>query len=87
MTRDECKDLLVEKIGVLGGVRSDELVAWSYLYTVPGFSEVFHPDMLKHLLAERRIVGLEYKTPTQETSFMFLLPVDTKIKAYNTKVE
>ena len=86
MTREECKDLLVEKIGVLGGVRSDELVAWTYLYTVPGFSEVFHPDMLQHLVAERRIVMIEYTPPGKEHSFNFLLPVDTRIKVFNARV-
>lgn len=85
MTRDECKNLLVEKIGILGGVRSDEFVAWTYLYTVPGFSEVFHPDILKELLAERRIVTIEYTPPGKDHSFTFLLPVDTKIKLFNAK--
>lgn len=83
MTREECKDLLVKKIGELGGVRSDEFVAWSLLYTIEGFSEVFHPDMLKHLLAERRIMTIEYRTPGRDLPFTFLLPVDTKVQVFN----
>lgn len=86
MTRDECKDLLVKKIGELGGVRADEFVAWSLLYNVEGFSQLFHPDMLKQLLSERRILTIEYTLPDKETPFTFLLPVDTKIKVFNGKV-
>jgi hypothetical protein len=86
MTREECKDLLVKKIGELGGVRSDEFVAWSLLYTIEGFSSVFHPDMLKQLLSERRIVTIEYTLPGREKPFVFLLPVDTKIQVFNARV-
>ena len=86
MTREECKNLLVEKIGILGGVRSDEFVAWSLLYTIEGFSEIFHPDMLKHLLAERRIMTIEYTLPGRNLPFTFLLPVDTKVQVFNCKV-
>lgn len=86
MTREECKNLLVEKINTLGGVRSDEFVAWSLLHTYDGFSEVFHPDMLKQLLTERRIVTIEYTIPGGKLPFTFLLPVDTKIEVFNAKV-
>ena len=86
MTRDQCKDLLVEKIGFLGGVRADEFVAWSLLYTIQGFSEVFHPEILKQLLSERRITTIEYSLPGSEKPFTFLLPVDTTIKVFNGKV-
>ena len=86
MTRDECKNLLVKKIGELGGVRSDEFVAWSLLYTIEGFSDVFHPDMIKQLLTERRIVTIDYTLPGRDKPFTFLLPVDTKIEVFNAKV-
>lgn len=86
MTREECKDLLVEKIGLLGGVRADEFVAWSLLYTVEGFSEVFHAEMLKQLLTERRIMTIEYVLPGKDKSFTILLPVDTKVQVFNGKV-
>ncbi len=87
MTREECKDLLVEKINMLGGVRSDEFVAWSLLYTYEGFADVFNADMLKQLLMERRITTIEYTLPGKEKPFTFLLPVDTKIKVLNGKVD
>lgn len=87
MTREECKNLLVEKINQLGGVRSDEFVAWGLLYAIEGFSEVFHPEMLKQLLQERRIVTIEYTVPDKEKPFTFLLPVDTKIQVFNAKVD
>jgi len=86
MTRDQCKDLLVEKIGMLGGVRADEFVAWSLLYTIEGFSEVFHPEILKQLLSERRITTIEYSLPGSEMVYTFLLPVDTTIKVFNGKI-
>ncbi len=86
MTRDECKDLLVEKINSLGGVRSDEFVAWSLLYTYDGFSDTFHPDMLKQLLSERRIMTVEYTLPGKTDSYVFLLPVDTKVQLFNGKL-
>ena len=85
MTIDECKNLLVEKINGLGGVRSDEFVAWSLLYTIDGFSTTFHPELLKQLLAERRIMTIEYTPPGKE-AFTFLLPVDTKVQVFNGKV-
>jgi hypothetical protein len=85
MTRDQCKDLLVEKIASLGGVRADEFVAWSLLYTIQGFSEVFHPEILKQLLSERRITTIEYSLPGSEMVYTFLLPVDTTIKVFNGK--
>jgi len=66
MTNEECKTLLVEKINILGGVRSDEFVAWGLLYTIEGFSEVFHPEMLKQLLSERRIVTIDYTLPGKD---------------------
>jgi hypothetical protein len=86
MTKDECKDLLVEKIAAVGGARADEFVAWTLLYTIEGFSETFHPDMLKQLLTERRIVTIEYTLPGQTTPLTLLLPVDTKIQVFNAKV-
>lgn len=86
MTTDECKELLVKKIGDLGGVRIDEFVAWGLLYTIEGFSETFHPEMLKQLLTERRIVTIEYTLPGKDKPFTFLLPVDTKIEVFNAKV-
>jgi hypothetical protein len=86
MTNEECKKLVVEKIGVLGGVRADEFVSWALLYTIEGFSETFHPEMLKQLLAERRIVTIEYTLPGGKQPFTFLLPVDTKIDVFNAKV-
>lgn len=86
MTREECKDLLVEKINQLGGVRSDEFVAWSLLYSIEGFSQVFHPDMLRQLLTERRIMTIEYTPPKKDEVFTFLLPVDTKVQVLNGKV-
>lgn len=86
MTREQCKDLLVEKIASLGGVRSDELVAWSLLYTIDGFSNIFHPDLLKQLVAERRILTIEYTLPEAKTSHVFLLPIDTNIKVFNGRV-
>lgn len=85
MTIDECKNLLVEKISSLGGVRADEFVAWSLLYTVEGFSEVFHPEIMKQLLAERRIISIEYTLPGKKDPLTFLLPVDTKIQLFNAK--
>lgn len=86
MTNEECKTLLVEKINMLGGVRSDEFVAWGLLYTIEGFSEVFHPEMLKQLLSERRIVTIDYTLPGKDKPLTFLLPVDTKIEVFNAKV-
>jgi len=83
MTRDECKDLLVQKINELGGVRSDELAAWTLLYTIEGFPQVFHPDMFKQLLVERRIAIIEYTLPGKDKPFAFLLPVNTKIETFN----
>ena len=86
MTKEECKNLLVEKITALGGVRADEFVAWSLLYTIEGFSETFHPQMLKELLIERRIITIEYTLPGQKEPLTLLLPVDTKIQVFNAKV-
>lgn len=86
MTNEECKNLLVEKINVLGGVRADEFVSWGLLYTIEGFSETFHPEMLRQLLTERRIVVIEYTLPGGREPLIFLLPVDTKIQVFNAKV-
>jgi len=86
MTKEECKDLLVKKIGELGGVRADEFVAWSLLYTIEGFSETFHPRMLQELLIDRRIVTIEYTLPGKKDSLTLLLPVDTRIQVHNAKV-
>jgi hypothetical protein len=86
MTNEECKELLVKKIGELGGVRADEFVAWGLLYTIEGFSDTFHPQMLKELLTERRIVTIEYTVPGQKESLTLLLPVDTRIQVFNAKV-
>jgi len=86
MTRDECKNLLVEKITAVGGARADEFVAWSLLYTIEGFSETFHPQMLKELLTERRISTIEYTLPGTKEVLTLLLPVDTKIQVFNAKV-
>lgn len=86
MTKEECKKLLVEKITAVGGARADEFVAWSLLYTIEGFSETFHPQMLKELLTERRIATIEYTLPGQKEPLTMLLPVDTKIQVFNAKV-
>jgi hypothetical protein len=86
MTKEECKQLLVDKITALGGARADEFVAWSLLYTIEGFSETFHPQMLQELLMERRIVTIQYTLPGQTTPLTLLLPVDTKIEVFNAKV-
>ncbi len=86
MTREQCKDLLVDRITYLGGVRADEFVAWSLLYTIEGFSQVFHPEMLQQLVMENKITTIEYTAPGKKP-LTFLLPKDTLIKVLNGKVE
>lgn len=82
MTREECKQLLVDKINILDGVRQHEFVAWQVLHEIPGFSEIFHPDMLKQLVTENRITTVEYILPSNK-SFNLLLPKDTKVVVLN----
>jgi hypothetical protein len=84
MTREECKNILVEQITSIGGIRLDELVAWSGLYIIEGFSETFHPEMLKQLMQENRISAIEYVLPKGLT-LTFLMPKDTKIKLVNAR--
>ena len=83
MTREECKNLLVEEVNGLGGVRADEFVAWGHLYTIEGFSAVFHPEMLHQLILENRVGAIEYTLPGKETPLTLLLPMDTKVKLVN----
>ena len=87
MTNEECKTILIDKITALGGVRADELVAWGPLYLIDGFSQTFHPEMLKQLVAENRITTIEYVLPEKEKPLTLLFPKDTKFKVFNGKVE
>lgn len=86
MTREQCKDLLVDKITYLGGVRADEFVAWSHLYAIEGFSQLFHPDMIQQLVMEGRIAVIEYSVPNKKP-LTFLVPKGTKVKVINGTVE
>lgn len=84
MTREECKNILVDHINASGGRREDELVAWAALYIIEGFSETFHPDMVSELLMEHRIAAINYTLPNQ-IMLNFLLPRDTKIALINIR--
>jgi hypothetical protein len=86
MTKDQCKDLLVDKITYLGGVRADEFVAWRTLYLIEGFAQLFHPEMIQQLAAENRITIIEYTLPGKKP-LKFLLPKGTTIKVVNGVVE
>lgn len=87
MTREECKDILVSKINVLGSVRADEFVAWTPLYIIDGFSQAFHPDMLKQLVMENKIATIEFTLPGKDKPLTYLFPNGTKFKVTNGKLE
>lgn len=78
MTKEECKKLLADKIGVVGGARADELVAWHGFYQTPGFSEIFHPDFLQQMITEGMIIEVKYTLPGDK-NFSFLLPKGSKV--------
>lgn len=86
MTKEECKNLLVEKVNNLGGTKVDELVAWAGLYVIEGFSETFNPEMIKQLMYENRIGAVEYDLPNGKTS-LFLFPKDSRVKLINLKIK
>lgn len=79
MTKDDCKKLIAEKLTIIGGARADELVAWRGFYTVEGFSEVFHPDLLKQMVTEGLIMEVKYTLPNAKNSSSFLVPKGTKV--------
>lgn len=79
MTTEECKQFLEEKLNKLGCVRLEEFLAWNALYAKEGFSEVFHPELIKQMIREHRIVSVEYKIPGQQL-LTLLMPRDTDVK-------
>ena len=83
MTRDECKQFLVERLSVLGGARMDEFAAFAGFHRVPGFSQIFHPEMISQLVLEGKIVEVKYVLPGKNTSMSFLLPKNTKVSIIN----
>lgn len=79
MTKDECKKLILDKLVKVGGARADELVAWHGFYTVEGFSEVFHPDLLQQMVTEGMLMEIKYTLPDSKNSSSFLVPKGTKV--------
>lgn len=83
MTRDECKQFLIEKLEILGGAKMDEFVAFTGFHRVEGFSQIFHPDMIWQLVLEGKIVEVKYILPNKTTPMSFLLPKHTKVSIIN----
>ena len=83
MTREECKDFLVKHIEKLGGIRLDQLVSSYDLYATAGFSEIFHPEMLKQLVVENKIGEVVYSLPGSSNTITYLIPIGSKVSLTN----
>lgn len=68
----------------MGGMKADELAAGFNLYTFTGFSEVFHPDMIKQLVVEKRIGEVKYTFGERTVSY--LVPKGSKAVLTNVGV-
>jgi len=85
MTREECKDFLVQYVEKMGGIRRDQLVSAYEIYVTPGVSEVFHPDMLDQLMVEKKLAELGYVLGTVKVSY--LIPVNAKVNLTNVQLQ
>jgi hypothetical protein len=82
MTREECKNLLVSKINDTRGIRFDELAASYDMYVIDGFSEIFHPDLIRQLIIEAKIGEIKYTLP-DKISVSYLIPKGSKVSLTN----
>jgi hypothetical protein len=84
MTVEECKELIVKKIGLIGGIRFDEFAAGYDMHSIQGFSQVFHPHMIKQLIFENKIGEVKYVLLDKPDHVLsFLLPKGTNITLNN----
>lgn len=82
MTREECRQFIIDKINLLGGCKMHDFVAYAGYHKVPEFAKIFHPDMVHQLILEGEILEVRYILPGKEP-LSFLLPKTAKVSVVN----
>lgn len=83
MTKDDAKNILVGKITSLQGIKATQLAVEEEITL--GLSEFNVPALLEELVAEKRLIEIEYTLPDMDWRLKsFYLPVGSKVSVKGT---